>query len=51
MSGERVNNSREFWDVAKVTPIKRAKRKEAASDNEKTQRETERACLRAHLIE
>ena len=48
-SRERVSNSWEFWDAAKVTPIKRAKREEAATDNEKRQRETKR--LRERLIE
>lgn len=33
-SGERVSNSREFWAPAKVTPMKAAKREEAAIDNE-----------------
>lgn len=48
-SGEEVSNSWEFWDAAKVTPIKGAKREEVATDNEKRQRETKR--LREHLIE
>ncbi len=39
----------EFWDAAKVTLIKRAKREEVATDNEKRQKETKR--LRERLIE
>ena len=39
----------EFWDAAKVTPIKRAQREEVATDNEKRQKETK--CLRERLIE
>lgn len=32
--------SGDFWDAAKVTEIKRARRKEAAMDNEKRQKDT-----------
>lgn len=44
-----MSNSWEFWDAAKVTQIKRAKRVEVATDNENRQKETKR--LREHLIE
>lgn len=37
---EIQRQSGEFWDAAKVTEIKRARRKEAAMDNEKRQKET-----------